>query len=70
MLMMIVITFFDLDNDDERDNDDGDVDDDAACRHVMYEKRLDRLAWKIEYNAIEILDDGQLRQMISPGRPR
>lgn len=36
----------------------------------MYEQRLDRLAWKIEYSAIQLLNDGQLRQMISPGRPR
>lgn len=41
-----------------------------GLRHYMYEKRLDRLAWKIEYSAIKLLDDGQLRQMISPGRPR
>ena len=39
-------------------------------RHYMYEQRLDRLAWKIEYSAIQLLNDGQLRQMISPGRPR
>ncbi|KAK7491894.1 hypothetical protein BaRGS_00016913 [Batillaria attramentaria] len=44
----------------------------TGCKtmHYMYEKRLDRLAWKIEYSAIKLLDDGQLRQMISPGRPR
>ncbi|XP_076459366.1 guanylate cyclase 32E-like [Babylonia areolata] len=43
----------------------------VGLRHFMYEKRLDRLAWKIEYSAIQLLDDGQLREMmISPGRPR
>ncbi|PVD39419.1 hypothetical protein C0Q70_02049 [Pomacea canaliculata] len=39
-------------------------------RHVLYEQRLDRLSWKIEFSAIELLDAGQVRQMISPGRPR
>lgn len=42
----------------------------AHCRHVLYEQRLDRLSWKIEFSAIELLDAGQVRQMISPGRPR
>ncbi|CAL1540554.1 unnamed protein product [Lymnaea stagnalis] len=41
-----------------------------GLRHYMYEKKLDRLAWKIERDDIQILNHGQFREMMTPARPR
>ncbi|XP_035824916.1 guanylate cyclase 32E [Aplysia californica] len=39
-------------------------------RHYRYERKLERLAWKIERDEIQMLNAGQFREMMTPARPR
>ncbi|CAG5135484.1 unnamed protein product, partial [Candidula unifasciata] len=41
-----------------------------GIRHYMYEQKLERLAWKIEREEIQILNPGQFRELNTPSRPR
>uniref|UniRef100_A0A0B7BN18 guanylate cyclase n=1 Tax=Arion vulgaris TaxID=1028688 RepID=A0A0B7BN18_9EUPU len=41
-----------------------------GLRHYMYEQKLERLAWKIEREDIQILNDGQFKDLTTPFRPR
>ncbi|XP_059146361.1 atrial natriuretic peptide receptor 2-like [Physella acuta] len=41
-----------------------------VLRHCIYEKKLDRLAWKIDRSEIQLLNDGQFRELTTPARPR
>ncbi|KAH9519715.1 hypothetical protein Btru_070717 [Bulinus truncatus] len=41
-----------------------------GIRHCVYEKKLDRLAWKIERDDIQFLNEGQFRELTTPSRNR
>ncbi|KAH9519711.1 Receptor-type guanylate cyclase Gyc76C [Bulinus truncatus] len=41
-----------------------------CVRHYVYEKRLDRLAWKIESDEIHLLNEGQFHELTTPSRNR
>ncbi|XP_055877751.1 guanylate cyclase 32E-like [Biomphalaria glabrata] len=41
-----------------------------GIRHCVYEKKLDKLAWKIERDEIQMINEGQFRQMTTPSRNR